>query len=258
MFTQRSPFLALAKGIPALGLLLLHPLLAEDPSIVQSSPFLPPNFKAPNSGSSPLPSSKTGNPTTDYQFKGFYQLNGEYHFLVAEPRSRKSYWVSVGDTAADFELRSFNAETPSITLFFNNQLETIPLAKLDPNPTPRVVQSTPTAAARPRPRPNPDPRATRPGQNNSDSSVSQRRAPPPTPEWLKKIREEARRRRDSGESPSLQLPADLPDPGPPPDIDPSNIPDPPDFIPQLPPEVLERLPPSVRLPRPSGPPSQSP
>jgi hypothetical protein len=60
-------------------------------SIVVHSPFLPPDFNPPGSTGSQPDTSTTLN---QYQFKGVYQLGGEYFFHLYDERSRQGSWMS--------------------------------------------------------------------------------------------------------------------------------------------------------------------
>ena len=60
-------------------------------SIVEHSPFLPPNFNPPGSAGS-----QEGTATTpsQYQFKGVYQLGEKYFFHIYDKRSQRGSWMS--------------------------------------------------------------------------------------------------------------------------------------------------------------------
>lgn len=62
-----------------------------DTSIVEHSPFLPPGFNPPGSAGA-----QEGTATTQslYQFKGVYQLGGEYFFHIYDERSQQGSWMS--------------------------------------------------------------------------------------------------------------------------------------------------------------------
>ncbi len=68
-------------------------------SIIEHSPFLPPDFNPPGSGGS-----QAETPTTQgrYQFKGVYQLGGEYFFHLYDERSRQGSWMSRNSIAAGY------------------------------------------------------------------------------------------------------------------------------------------------------------
>jgi hypothetical protein len=229
-----------------------------EPSILERSPFIPPDFTPP--GGARAAAAAQGS-VGGYEFRGVYQIGGEYRFLVSEPRSRKGSWVQLGKAYDGYEVRKFDPGSDTLTLFFNNSEQQLQLAELDANPTPMPVSGQIKAATQPAQTPaTPARRTIRPATRETTPSdaVTQPGSTPP-PAWLKKLREEAAARRSqamqsrsgagtagvraSGEPDfSPPPPPDSPPPTPPPNLSEIDIPPPPtELPPPPPPEVMERI-----------------
>lgn len=236
------------------------------PSILDRSPFLPPGFEPPQSSTQ----RRANQPQQrkNYEFRGVYQLAGEYHFLVSEARSRDGDWVNLGNTKqeVDFEVRDYDPQTQTLTLFANNKVEELTLASVEANPTPMPVTGQPNVSTKPKQDGDKKPvrrtiRPTRRTQSGSNDG-----SPPPPPAWLQKLRERAAERRaaaaaqqgGSGGSTSagsvtnqggpdgsdLPMPPGNPPTGKPPTPKPDFVPPPPPEnleIPEPPPAVKQRI-----------------
>jgi len=174
---------------------LANPCHAQDgpagPSLLQRSPFIPPNFTPGQGG----PDAGPSNPTSpgSFELRGVYQLGQEYRFLVGPVQKGEGDWVELGKSYDGYEVRRYDSSSETLTLFYNNQETNITLARLESNPTPLPVsgQVQPASAeAAPRPTaPRITRRAIRPTSRTTASGSST--APP----WLEKLREEAATRR---------------------------------------------------------------
>jgi hypothetical protein len=201
------------------GLLFLTPQPAPaqssgGPSILARSPFLPPDFQPP--GERPQPSRPQPGQQTSFEFRGVYQLGGEYRFLVAESRSGEGDWVALNSASDSLEVRDYDPEAQVLTIFANNKEEQLELAQLNPDTKPMPVQGQTTSqpararadtqqantnqprrrVIRPTSRSNPQPEA---GNNNQDQAKA------PTPAWLQKLRERAAQRREAARKAREQL-----------------------------------------------------
>jgi hypothetical protein len=237
-----------------------------EPSILARSPFLPPNFTPPG-GSGSSGAAKAA--PSAYEFKGVYQIGNEYRFLVSEPRSNKGSWVKLGEAHDEgYEVRRFDPESHTLTLYFNNSEKDIKLADLAANPTPMPVSGQiKTAAQAKRGSPTPVRRTIRPTTRNTQTTQStQSGGKTPPPAWLEKLRSEAASRRAqaiqsrTGRPESVNAtgsmgtndvsspgftpppPPDSPPPTPPPNLSEIDIPPPPtELPPPPPPEVMEKI-----------------
>lgn len=68
---------------------------AAGPSIVENSPFLPPNFQPPGAGRTSTAAQAAA--SAEYEFRGVYMLEGEYHFNLFNKREQKGTWVGEDD-----------------------------------------------------------------------------------------------------------------------------------------------------------------
>ena len=240
------------------------------PSILDRSPFLPPGFEPPRSSTQRR--TKKPQPRKNYEFRGVYQLAGEYHFLVSEARSRDGDWVSLRNNKPDLdiEVRDYDPRTQKLTVFANNKVEELTLASVEANPTPMPVTGQPKAeSASSQKKDKPTRRTIRPTRRSSSSTSDG--SPPPPPAWLQKLRERAAERRaaaaegsqpnagntgsvgssgsggvrqQGGSSSGLPEPPGPPPSGKPPTPKPDFVPPPPPEnleIPEPPPEVKRRI-----------------
>ena len=258
-------------ALPALSGQDLSGIPAAEPSIMERSPFIPPDFTPP--GSSRAEAAKAT--SNSYEFKGFYRIGDTYRFLVSEPRSNDGDWVELGDSKDNYEVRRFDPDSETLTLFFNNSENQLPLAELAANPTPMPVSGQiKTASQQPdQATPTPVRRTIRPTSRTAPADSSNSGSSPPPPAWLEKLREEAAARRaqaiqSRGGTPGSGVnasgnrdsnapdyspppPPDSPPPTPPPNLSEIDIPPPPtELPPPPPPEVMEKIQQSIR----SGPP----
>ncbi len=69
------------------------------PSIVEKSPFLPPNFQPP--GGSRSTAAEQAAASGEFEFRGVYMLQGQYHFNLYNKREQKGTWVSEDEIKED-------------------------------------------------------------------------------------------------------------------------------------------------------------
>jgi hypothetical protein len=241
------------SGLYWLCLLGSAPFLgANPPSLLEKSPFLPPNFSPPENRASQRETKATSN---TYEFKGVYEIGGSYRFLVKAAQASSGKWVESGKEYEEFAVRGFDPETRTLTLFHNQKEELLELAALEANPTPMPISGQPVTASptttaerteRRVVRPSSRPTTSRPGTNT-----------PPPPAWLQKLRSEAAERRSDPGGPSggptsgvnptgsgsqIPAPPTYKPPTLPPSLTESDIPPPPTGLPpEPPPEIMEQI-----------------
>lgn len=239
--------------------------LSAEPSILQRSPFIPPNFDPPGTSRA----GATQAAVNSYEFKGFYRIGDKYRFLVSEPRSSDGDWVELGEAKDNFEVRRFDPDSETLTLFFNNSEKQLQLTELAANPTPMPVSGQIKSPTQLQDQATPTPvrRTIRPTTRSATGAGGSGTSSPPPPAWLEKLREEAAARRaqaiqgrsgvpggvNASGSPDYTPPPppDSPPPTPPPNLSEIDIPPPPtELPPPPPPEVMEKIQQSIR----SGPP----
>ena len=157
-------------AFPVTMIIMLLPLLAlpvagsEHSSIVAKSPFLPPGFTPPGGGGS-----AAGAPATSgqFQFKGVYQLRGEYFFNLYNVQEKKGSWLRRGENK-DGQPRIINYQQEEDVLVVESGGKQLSL---------EMIQTS----DRPIPLPNPAPTARKvtpvkkPQTSTSDTSTTTRR-----------------------------------------------------------------------------------
>lgn len=171
----------------------------------ERSPFLPPGFVPPEerTQAAPPPAATQGPLSRRFEFRGVYELAGEYRFLITDRRTREGKWVPLDDSSAPFHVRSFDLANNSIMLNHEGQTETIELERLGANSTPMPVAGAPSPTA-----PRPAVATAQPGQSDAAQPPQRTRrptvrptgstssaSPPPPPQWLQERREAAARAR---------------------------------------------------------------
>jgi hypothetical protein len=245
-----SVFLSLCVGM--LGTLTSGTAV---PTLLQNSPFIPPDFSPPQPNRTTRETRTTPN---SFEFKGVYELGGQYRFLVKAAQASSGKWVEAGKSYDDFEVRGYDPESRTLTLFHNDQAEELALAQLEANPTPMPVSGQPAATA---PAPSPGDGSARrvvqpPTRPSSRPSAADT---PPPPAWLQKLRQEAAERRGgspalpgtgvanpavgpSGVGRNIPTPPTYAPPTPPPNLTAADIPPPPTGMPpEPPPEIMEQI-----------------
>jgi hypothetical protein len=162
--------------------------IGNAPTLVSDSPFLPPGFQPPGNPSTPVTPPAT---SSQYEFRGVYQLGGVYHYNLYNVRERKASWVTKQDTGdTGLEILSFDpeenalaleagGETLSLTLIATSNT-TLPVQTAPATPavnpaTPATKPATTTSVRRRVIRP-----TTRTGSSNSSTAPARRRIIRPT------------------------------------------------------------------------------
>ncbi len=226
--------------LPAHGLAQDQDVEAERESthpLAQRSPFLPSDFSPPEDRR-PAPQRPNQEALSNrYEFRGVYQLDGEYRFLISEKRSRDGKWVAENDSNAPYLVQSYDPKSHAITLNHESQTDQLIMERLSPTPEVMPISGAPVIedpeeAARSR-----RPPTRRRTTDATTTQPSPRRAPPPPPQWLierRKQQQQEREARGETSGPSSRPPSSPP-PGPPPSGPPSTPP--PNFIPGPPPDT---------------------
>ena len=110
--------------------------LAPALSLTERSPFLPDGFTAP-AGQSQQAATRS---IQGLEFKGMYQLNNTYYFLVSE-RNKAGQWISMGNPKDDISVEEFDSSGNKLRVAFAGKdmwLELTEMATL----TGQVAQAT--------------------------------------------------------------------------------------------------------------------
>lgn len=228
-FAIGIPVLCTGVGIPLVEAQVSDAKISS--GLIERSPFLPADIP-PAEEKAPLQERRNQNPLSQqFEFRGFYQINGKYRFLVKEKSKPTGYWIEIEDPDAEYIIRQFNPSDSSILLAYNGQEETIPLNQLASSSTPipvsgqlprtipgQKVASTPSAGP-----PNAPiiVGAASTSDTTGGASNVRRRTPPPPPDWIRKRIEESGTRVSQAMLENIAKGPPNVNPGPPP----NNIPD---------------------------------
>lgn len=129
-----SRCLASAHRLALLAAVLPGALCAQ--SLVERSPFLPPDFQPPGSRSDAEAAAPP--PTASHlQLKGVFAIDGQTRVNIFNTRTNEGKWVATGGEVEGFRVVSYDPDERSVDLEVNGQIETFALAK--PSDTPMAV-----------------------------------------------------------------------------------------------------------------------
>jgi hypothetical protein len=196
--------------------------VAASVTLVERSPFVPSTFSPPQSRAPARPAVQAAK-QNEFEFRGIYEVNGEYRFLISEARSRNGRWLPVGGSHESIEVQAYDPQTETVDVLINGEPRQLELAKTEANPNPQPVARQ---AVRPAARPSPTvarPATTTPGtsapvrrvirpstnrpvanpataQGTSAATSNNQADAPPPPAWLQELRERAAQRRAEAEN----------------------------------------------------------
>ncbi len=154
-------------------------MLSAPPSLVEKSPFIPPDFEAP-SATAPTPTEIGPGGINDLSFHGVFQIAGQYRFNIHDRHAGRGFWVSENDDTNGFRITGYDRQNRTITVVSHQGTGVLTLES--PSETPVVTSSTPqTRPAGDRRVVVPPRRVTRPPPPAGASGPS-RRTPPPPPQ----------------------------------------------------------------------------
>ena len=121
--------------------------VSATPTLVTKSPFLPPGFSPPGSvGSAETPPASV----SQYQFRGVYQMEGQYYFNLYNTRDKKGSWVTEATSGGDTpQVVSFDLEGDVLVVESAGKQLSLTMVETSnrPMPLPTVRRtSTPTVA----------------------------------------------------------------------------------------------------------------
>jgi hypothetical protein len=163
-----------------------------EPSIVSKSPFLPPNFAPPGSaGSAEAPPASA----SQYQFRGVYQMEGEYFFHLYNTRDKKGSWISKASSGNGTpKIIQYKLEDDVVVIDVSGKRVDLAMVETSDRPMPL----TPTRPSTPRVTP------------ASSSASAQTTTGQQTPVRRRVIRPTTRNRPQPPEQPGGQSPARRP------------------------------------------------
>lgn len=142
-----------------LCLILLGPAVGSAaPSLLERSPFLPPDYQVPGTREEVV-----GPPPTagHLQFRGVFALNGVVKVNFFNAKTNEGVWVPINGQVDGFRVVSYDAENRTVALDVNGQVSQFDLAK--PGDAPMAVAGAPTRATPGQPGVRPNVRPTTAG-----------------------------------------------------------------------------------------------
>ena len=114
-----------ATGVRLLcaGVLLSAPLGAEESSLIENSPFLPPNFGKPDQPPPKKQAPNQGPLSREIEFRSVISINRQWLFSLYNTTEKKSIWVSLNDPAGAYKVTQYEADDQRIELVYNGQRE---------------------------------------------------------------------------------------------------------------------------------------
>lgn len=159
-------------------------VLCSGQSLLENSPFLPPDFQAPGNAPSVAPGAIADNPS-DLKLQGIFEIAGKYRFNIFDRQSGRSQWVGLEDGDSGYNIVSYDRANRSIGLRLGDRVVDLKLEKPSDNPR-QVMTARTLEQAGPPPPPEtrrrvvvPPRRVVRP--RDADSDRVRRRVPPPPP-----------------------------------------------------------------------------
>jgi hypothetical protein len=157
-------------------LIALLPITAlAQPSLLERSPFLPPDFQRPGTAPVEAPPS----PLDRLELRGITTVGGSPVFSIFDPGSSRGYWVGVNENFAGVTVSEFNDRDESLTVRSGPHVRTLRLKEA------RIVAMD-TPPPPPQPAVMPPIQGGPPQENLSDEEVRER---------MQRVAEEIRRRR---------------------------------------------------------------
>ncbi|MDQ8193378.1 hypothetical protein QEH59_03010 [Coraliomargarita sp. SDUM461004] len=136
------------RSTPAKALRLLALALASSFSHIttaetleSSNPFLPPGYGEKQT-EPPKPVVQTNGPISrEIEFRGVVKFNNNYQFSVFNKTEQKGYWIKENQAEGGISVRSYDADSRTITVNMNGRSERLTLMSVSDAPLP-VVSST--------------------------------------------------------------------------------------------------------------------
>jgi hypothetical protein len=141
---------------------MLSTLAAKPYSLIESSPFIPPDFNPPSAN---VPARTPRQQEAAYSYQGVYQIGDTFFFNILNRSEDKGEWVrSDVESVSGIQVVGFDLEANEIEI----EVDGLPisLSMVEPSDTPIPVQTAPAAATRPAPAVTNRPTVTRPDSSN--------------------------------------------------------------------------------------------
>ena len=112
-------------------------------SLVEHSPFLPPGYGVTKEPPKPVVTTAPTIISRQLEFKGLIELDGTTRFSVFDKKSNEGYWLTLNESAGDFEVIRYDEQRQSILVSSSGHTEELALATPDDTPM-QITGSSPT------------------------------------------------------------------------------------------------------------------
>jgi hypothetical protein len=118
-------------------------LFAEDSKLSSNSPFLPPDYKDSKTVvTKPVVPQSNGPISREVEFRGVVQFNGVYEFSLFYKTEQRGYWIAENQSESGISVRSFDADTMTVTVTLNGRSERLSLMSATESPIPVTASTT--------------------------------------------------------------------------------------------------------------------
>ena len=124
--------------------LLISNLDASHASLVNNSPFLPPNHGAVQVKK--VEATRQTQRNSSFALKGISLIGDKYLFSIFDLRTKKSKWIKAGEPTNGFTIRSYDPSTHTIDFTWNGEEHSLKLLSSNDTPIPLEFLPNPTAS----------------------------------------------------------------------------------------------------------------
>ena len=166
-FTKR----AFCRGLAFVLLAGVSLLSAE--TLESNNPFLPPGYNEKKEEPKPVVQSN-GTISREIEFRGIFEVNGQYQFSLFNKRDQKSHWLKENEAAAQgISVRNYDSNSKSLAVCMSGRTERLTLATASSSPIPVVTSVSQSSS--PQPSPTPQNITKTNNGNNTNRTVPRRR-----------------------------------------------------------------------------------
>jgi hypothetical protein len=136
VFTQFTKRI-FSRGLTFVLLSSVSVLSAE--TLESSNPFLPPGYSDKKEAPKPIVQSN-GPISREIEFRGIFEVNGQYQFSLFNKRDQKSHWLKENEAAAQgISVRNYDSNSRSLTVNMSGRTERLTLMTASSSPIPVVA-----------------------------------------------------------------------------------------------------------------------
>ena len=107
-------------------------------TLESSNPFLPPGYSDKKEAPKPIVQSN-GPISREIEFRGIFEVNGQYQFSLFNKRDQKSHWLKENEAAEQgISVRNYDSNSRSLTVNMSGRTERLTLVTASSSPLPVV------------------------------------------------------------------------------------------------------------------------